>query len=252
MISRSAMALGGGVVVALAAGSVLYAQHVRASRRAAVASASLATSVARGDLVLRVPRSTGAITLDGDTDDPAWVHEPGPANTGAFLVESGDPAVPYSQARLVWGGEYLYLALFASDEDIESRVDRADAPVAPDDDSFHIVFTQDGVEYAIDVSPNAVVTDARREGSGAWDATWSSGAHAWRELGGTINEPRNMDEEWEIELAIPLASLGMIPEAGENVGLSLRRCDTPKDSARVCAGWGDGAGGRGRGRIVLE
>jgi hypothetical protein len=252
--SSSAKAFLAGVVV-LAAAALVYAQHLRTIRRASVAAAALSASVARGDLVLRVPRAPGPITLDGDTDDPGWrsgAGTPGPARTGAFLLESGDPAVPYSEARLVWGGEYLYLALFASDEDIESRVDRADAPVGPDDDSFHVVFTQGDVQYAIDVSPNATVTDARREGTGEWDVKWSSGAHAWRELGGTVNAPQNVDEEWEIEIAIPLASLGMLGESDENIGLSFRRCDTPKESSRVCAGWGEGVGGRGHGRIVLE
>jgi hypothetical protein len=40
-------------------------------------------------------------------------------------------------------------------------------------------------------------------------------------------------------------------EPGENIGLSLSRCDTPKRSGRVCAGWGDGPD-PARGRIVLE
>ena len=41
-------------------------------------------------------------------------------------------------------------------------------------------------------------------------------------------------------------------ERGETIGLSLSRCDTPKDMPRVCAGWGEGSAGHPRGRIVLE
>jgi hypothetical protein len=144
------------------------------------------------------------------------------------------------------------MALYASDEDIESRVDRNDAPVGPDDDAFHVAFSQGDTQYAFDVSPNGLVTDAVRHGTGAWDPSWNAGVHASREMDGTLNDPKNLDEEWEIELAIPLASLGLKGEPGENLGLSLHRCDTPKRSTRVCSGWGDGEDGRKPGWIVLE
>jgi hypothetical protein len=198
-----------------------------------------------------VPHVSGGITLDGDTDDPGWLRPPGPARTGDFVFKNGAPARPYSETRLVWGGDYLYLALYASDEDIESRTDQPDGPIDLDD-AFRVVFSQADVQYAIEVSPKAVVTDSSRRGDGEWDFSWSSGVHVSRELDGTINDPKNMDEEWAIEMAIPFESLGMKGEPGENIGMSLSRCDTPKRAPRVCAGWGEGPADRGRGRIVLE
>jgi hypothetical protein len=236
----------------LAAAGVVYARHKSSSRRAERAQAALSAAIARGDPILRVPRAPGPIALDGDTDDLGWKLAPGPAKTGLFVTNDGTPAVPHSQARLVWSGEFLYLALYASDEDIQSRVQGPDATFPPDDDAFHVVFVRGDTEYAFDISPQAVVTDARRVGNGPWDVAWNAGAHASRELGGTVNAPGNVDEEWEIEMAIPLASLELAGERGESLGVSFRRCDTPKESARVCAGWGNGEGGRGRGLLVLE
>ncbi len=224
-MTRSTKALGFGVVLLVA--SVAYAEHLTASRRAARAAATLSAAVARGDLVLGVPHLTGAIALDGDMDDPGWVRPPGPARTGEFLLVAGKPARPHTSARLVWGGQYLYMAVLASDEDIES------------DDALHIVFSQGVAEYAIDVSPKAEIKGSIR------------GVHASSEIDGTINSPNNFDEEWSLELAIPFESLGMKGERGENIGLALSRCDTPKDGSRICAGWGDGQAS-GRGRIVLE
>jgi hypothetical protein len=249
-ILRPAAVVGIGIAL-LAAGGGIYARHVASSGRAARAAAMLSASVARGDPVLRVPHSPGEITLDGDTDDTGWLRLPGPARTGDFLFETGKPARPYSEARLVWGGDYLYLALYASDEDIQSHTDRPDEPNGTDD-AFHVVFSQAGVEYAIEVSPNALIADSIRSNGGEWDLGWSSGAHASREIDGTINDSKNMDEEWAIELAIPLESLGMKGEPGENIGMSLSRCDSPKRGPRVCSGWGNGPGEHGRGRIVLE
>ena len=238
MIPRLPAALALGAAL-LAAGGGVYARHVSSSRRAARAASTLSVSVARGDPVLRIPHASGAIMLDGDTDDPGWLRRPGPARTGAFLSADGKPARPYSEARLVWGGDYLYLALYASDEDIESHTDEPDAPIGLDD-AFRVVFSQPGVEYAIEVSPRGEITDSFRRDGGDWDSTWNSGSHASREIDGTINDPRNLDEEWAIELAVPFEALGMKGERGENIGVSLSRCDTSREGARACAGWGDG------------
>jgi hypothetical protein len=239
----------GASAILLAIFGALYARHVSHAHRAARAAATLTAAEARGEPILRVPHLTGAITLDGDTDDPGWLRPPGPARTGAFSFASGEPARPYSEARIVWGGDYLYFALYASDEDIQSHADAPDAPLDTED-AFRVAFFQSDAEYAIEVSPKAVLTDSIRRGDGDWDFTWSSGARASREIDGTINDPKNFDEEWAIELAIPFESLGMRGEPGETLGLSLRRCDTPKEAARVCASWGEGPSRRGR--IVLE
>jgi hypothetical protein len=249
-MSRTSPKALGLAVGLLAAAGVLYGKHVAASHRAAEAAAVVTRARSQGAPVLRVPHAPGPITLDGDTDDLGWLHPPGPARTGAYRVESGQDAVPHSESRLVWSGDYLYLALYASDEDIEAHTSEPDGPLAADGDAFRVVFFQPGLEYAIEVSPNAVIADSIKRGDAPWDLAWSSGAHASREIDGSINNPKDTDEEWAIELAVPFASLGMRGERGETIGMSLRRCDTPKEGARVCGSWGDGPAERGR--IVLE
>jgi hypothetical protein len=242
-----------GLGVALVATSGwLYGKRARSSRAAARAAAdAVSASMVRGDPLLRVPHAPGAITLDGDMDDPGWVRPPGPARTGGYVLADGEQARPYSNTRIVWGDGYLYLSLYAADEDIETHTDAPDGPVGLDD-AFRVVFAQPGVEYAIEVSPRAVIADSIRRDEGEWDSSWSSGAHASKEVDGTINSPGNTDEEWAVELAVPFESLGMKGERGETIGLSLSRCDTPKGMPRICAGWGLGPGGHPRGRIVLQ
>jgi hypothetical protein len=201
--------------------------------------------------VLRVPHLPGSITLDGDTDDPGWIQPPGPARTGAFVLASGAVARPYSDTRALWGDGHLYLSLYAADEDIETRTDQADGPLWLDD-SFRLSFVRGDVEYAIEVSPKGVVTDAIRRSGGAFDYSWSSGVHLSPELDGTINNSNDRDEEWVIEMAIPFESLGLKGEAGESIGFSVKRCDTPKGLPRVCGGWGEATAEVPEGQIVLE
>jgi hypothetical protein len=245
------------VLLLAAAGVGLGARRILAARSQAAASATAASSAPRGafsfafdpgEVVLHVPHAPASIIIDGDTDDPGWLRPPGPARTGAFVLPNGAATQPYSDARLVWGDGQLYLALYASDEDIESHVETPDSPLWLEDD-FRVEFRNGDMAYSIEVSPKGVVTDGRRKGNGEWDYTWNAGAHVSKEMDGSLNEPKDRDEEWMIEMAIPFESLGMKGEPGESIWFSARRCDVPKESPRICTGWGEGDA---KGRLVLQ
>ena len=242
--------VGGALVVAAALG--LGARQLSIRRAAATGPSPRRSPIAAQTApVLHVPHLPGSITLDGDTDDPGWTQPPGPARTGPFVLENGALARPYSNTRLLWGDGHLYLSLYAADEDIQTTTTQPDGPLWLDD-SFRLTFVRGGVEYSIEVSPKGVVTDAIRKSGGAFDYSWSSGVHVSPEIDGTINKSNDMDEEWVIEMAIPFESLGMRGEPGESVGFSVRRCDTPKGSPRVCAGWGEPTAETALGTLVLD
>src|SRR5262245_7936812 len=96
---------------------------------------------AQPQTTLHVPHIDEAATpdlhADGELDDPIWFH-PLLARTGAFLdvrrngYGTGQMARPYSDARMAWGREQLYLALYAADEDIRTA--------GPNADSFRVTF----------------------------------------------------------------------------------------------------------------
>jgi hypothetical protein len=187
----------------------LYAGHVLSSRR--VADAAVASASARPVPVLHVPRVSGAIKIDAETEEPAWVRPPGPARTGELLLANGKPATPHTEARLLWSDDGLYMAVLASDEDIRSQ------------DFLHVVITRGSVDYAIDVYATGVVK------------TGVGGVVAAVDADGVIDNPKGFDEEWNIEMFVPFASLGTKGEHGATLGLTLSRCDTPKDGVEVCA-----------------
>ncbi len=195
---------------------------------------------------LHVPHERGNIVLDGDMDDPGWLKKS--ARTSAFVGADGVTAArPYSEARLVWGDGFLYVALYAADEDIRAKQEGLDAPVWLDD-SFHLVFSDGAVERSFDVSATAVLADGERKvgvtaagGARPFDYRWSSGAHLSREIDGTLNKPDDEDEEWGIEMAIPFEALGMKGEKGEKILFSAHRCDTPHSGVRSCGSWGEAA-----------
>ena len=205
-------------------------------------------------LTLRVPHAKGAVTLDGDTDDPGWHNDP--ARTGAFLGADGvSLARPHSEAKLVWGDGHLYVELYAADQDIRATHETPGGPVWQSD-SFHLVFSDGVKEHSFDVSPLGTLTDGERAIDGhapgaakPFDYRWNSGAHVSHELDGTPNHPDDQDEEWVIEMAIPFEALGLTGAKGESLDLAMRRCDDTKTGAHSCGTWG---AGEHRGRIVLD
>jgi hypothetical protein len=205
---------------------------------------------------LRVPHAQGSIVLDGDTDDPGWQGDV--ARTGPFVTSAGDgetAARPHTESKIAWGDGYLYVELYAADQDIRASHEVADGPVW-ESDSFHLVFDDGESEYSFDLTPLGTLTDGKRPAAvptpGAprpFDYRWNSGAHVSHELDGTPNAPGDEDEEWVLELAIPFDAIGLRGERGERIGLAMHRCDTLKSGARACGAWGEGAR---RGVIVLE
>ncbi|MGH7282962.1 MAG: sugar-binding protein [Polyangiaceae bacterium] len=191
--------------------------------------------------MLLVPHVQGAITLDGDLDDPGWL---GPvAHSGAFSDKTGDIAKPYSAARFAWGDGELYVSLYAADQDIRAVAENP-ADVWKDD-SFHVVFDDGANERIFDVSAKAKLATSTRpsrfamKGDRPAASAWESGAHASVELDGTPNKSDDNDEEWNIEMAIPLSSLGLKGNPGERLSFAAHRCDSPKNAPRSCGSYGE-------------
>jgi hypothetical protein len=191
--------------------------------------------------VLRVPRAAPAPVLDGDNDDPGWTRAPGPARTGPFLDARGAATRPHSDARLLWGDGQLYLLLYAADDDIRAR-----------GDAFRIRVSRGGRTFAIEVSADGAIREAARDARGVLDPSWRSGAHVSREIDGTLDDARDTDEEWSLEMALPLAPLGLKGEPGEVAGFAIERCDASSTGERSCGAWAGVGLAAARGRLVLD
>ena len=139
-----------------------------------------------------------------------------------LIRPDGAEGKPYSDVRLAHEGGTLHVVLYASDHDIVTARVPADGPVWRGDD-FHVVFTRGATSFAFDVDPRCTITDGKREGQGPWSYAWQSGAKATCDTDGTVDQPGDNDEEWVVDLDIPMASMGLSEK--ERVDLTVRRCD---------------------------
>ncbi len=194
--------------------------------------------------VLRVARATGPIKPDGELNEPAWNAIA--ARTGAFIDGAGGEARPYSEARFLYDADNLYIALYASDNDIRAQVTEHDGPVWIDD-SFALHLTPDlpgpsVPTYAFDISASGVVTDVKRVPGVKDDIAWDSGMKVGVDKDGSINDAGDEDEEWVVEAVLPLRSMGLEGKPGTRLFVDIGRCDTPRRTHdKRCGNWGDPA-----------
>lgn len=139
-----------------------------------------------------------------------------------LVKPDGSEGKPYSDIRLAHEGGTLHVVLYASDHDIVTSGAPADGPLWRGDD-FHVVFTHGSTSFAFDVDPKCTITDGKREGQGAWSYAWQSGAKATCDTDGTVDQPGDNDEEWVVDLDIPMASMDLTDK--DHLDLSVRRCD---------------------------
>jgi hypothetical protein len=178
--------------------------------------------------VLDVPRAHGGFDLDGEIDEAEW-HSA--ARTGQLTdADRGKPVRPYSDARVLVNGSSLLLALYAADENVLAQGGR-DA-ILGSDDRFVVRLRAGGTSHELLFSAGGAV---QLDGKPA-------GIPAGIDLDGTVNDRSDMDEEWVVETAVPLRSLGISGSAGA-VGFEVSRCDTTLDGWHACGRWpaaGDG------------
>ncbi len=170
-------------------------------------------------IVVHVPRAGEPVKIDGELDEPSWQK----SARRTFVRQDGSEAKPYSDIRLTWSDGTLHVGLYASDHDIVTAHVPTDGPVWRGD-AFHVVFGKK-TQYSIDVDAKCTISDAKRAAEGRWDYTWQSGAHAACDADGTIDQPGDNDEEWVVEMDVPLAAIGLSGKPGEHVELVARRCD---------------------------
>jgi hypothetical protein len=192
---------------------------------------------------LHVPRATAPIHVDAELEGKT-VWEADSGNTGNLKDEHGKGMVPFTEVKTRWGNGDLYFMLYAGDLDIESG------------DSFHLEIGGDGRVHVIEVSVLGTVVEAACESGkpfpvapGDCDRSWRSRATVAVDRDGTINQLGDNDEEWVVEMAVPLAALGLDHAApGTRVPFSVRRCDVGAGH-HACGSWGDG---ERRGELILD
>jgi hypothetical protein len=156
------------------------------------------------------------ITVDGLFDDEAWQQS---YWTDSFVdIVSKDYPKPRfeTKVKMLWNNDYLYLAADMEEPDLWATLTERDAVIFHDND-FEVFIDPDGDThnyYELEINALNTVWDLfllkpYRDGDKVAINSWDiKGLKTAVHLNGTLNDPRDKDKGWSIEIAIPWESLG--------------------------------------------
>jgi hypothetical protein len=162
----------------------------------------------------RALRRLGDIVVDGALDDPGWQSA---AWTTTFVdIEGNSRPVPplRTRVRMTWDERFFYIGADLEEPHLWATITRRDAVIFQDDD-FEVFLDPDGdTRRYMELEINALGTvwdlflpKPYREGGKAVNEWTITGLRAAVRLEGTLNNPRDRDRGWSVELALPWETL---------------------------------------------
>ncbi len=160
-------------------------------------------------------RRSERIEIDGRLSESDWLRAP---VTDAFIDIEGEarPRPRFmTTVRMIWDDTSLYIAAELEEPHVWGTLTKRDSVIFHDND-FEVFIDPDGDRneyYELEINALNTVWDLflsrpYRDGGKArneWDIT---GLKTAVQIDGTINDPRDIDRGWSIEIAIPWQALG--------------------------------------------
>ncbi len=172
------------------------------------------------------------IKIDGNITEEEWGKIP----TIKTFYRSGFLDKKVNSNTVVWikyDDNYLYIAGRMEDKDVVATVNKPDGPVW-NDDVFEIFIKPKfnlSHYYEININPLGFVFDAfypRTRIQFERSCQFSSGVKVATKIKGTLNNWKDVDEGWEIEVAIPFSAFSETtapPKKGDTWLFSICRYD---------------------------
>ena len=187
------------------------------------------------EIVYICRRAEAPINVDGVLDEPAWEKA---APLRFMLRLTHEDALSQTDGRVLWDDDYLYVGFRADDQDVFGYLTEHDDGTCSED--VLEVFIQTDPEqppyYNFEVNALGTMLDGftprRGAGGGRWQRwmAWDiEGMKVAPRVRGTINDWKDKDEGWDLEIAIPFSQLetidGRTPQPGDRWKFHLARYD---------------------------
>ena len=219
--------------------------------RAAVVTALMLMTVrggVRGQVEIARPRgyvalrTSGPLNIDGRLDDAAWAAAPW---TDLFVDIEGDakpkPALN-TRAKMLWDDRYFYIGAELDEPNLWSDITQHDAVIFHEND-FEVFIDPDGdshAYYEFEINARGTFWDLflpepYRSGGQPLNSWEIPGLKSAVHLDGTLNNPRDADRGWSVELAMPWVVLGeqtrqaAPPKDGDQWRVNFSRVEWPLD-----------------------
>ena len=159
-------------------------------------------------------RAASSIRVDGRLDEAAWRDAPWTAD---FVDIEGDtrPRPPLrTRARMLWDDDYLYVGAELGEPHLWATLTKHDSVIFQDHD-FEVFIDPNGDSHeyyefeinALGTGWDLLLPRPYKDGGKAVHDWEIDGLKSAVHLDGTINDPRDTDRGWSVELAFPWAAL---------------------------------------------
>ena len=187
--------------------------HLHVPKLLSIVGIALCTASASAPKRYTCHRADGSIKIDGRIDDAAWAKAPW---TDWFVdIEGSSKPKPRfrTRAKLLWDNDYLYVAAELEEPHVWATLTQHDSVIFHDND-FEVFLNPsgDGHNYfefeinALNTSWDLFLPKPYREGGKA-DNSWEiPGLRTAVFVRGTLNDPRDRDHGWTVEIAFPWAA----------------------------------------------
>ncbi len=202
-------------------------------------SARAAAEPPRTYVVRRVDKPP---VIDGKPDDAIWKDV---AWTSLFVNSlNGQPLSYPTKVKMVWDDKNLYVLFSCEDPDVWSTIGKHDGSLWTQEVVELMMDPEgDGATYVeLQVNPKGASFDAYLPRYRQTQADWESGLKAAVTVQGTLNQRKDKDKGWTVEMAVPLrAAFGKGKPQPVSVGTKWRvnmfRMEVPRGGARVAMAW---------------
>ena len=153
-------------------------------------------------------QTLATLEIDGRLDEPSWQRADW---TSAFVnVAGGGTPALQTRVKMLWDDDYFYVAADLEDPHVWGTLTARDSKIYHDND-FEIFIDPDGDTheyYEIEINALGAVWDLfllqpYRDGGPAVSAWDMAGMMAAVTVWGTVNNPKDVDRGWSLELALP-------------------------------------------------
>ena len=160
------------------------------------------------------PRAAGPITVDGDLSDPAWRAAPWTADFADIEGDKRPKPRHRTRAKMLWDDEAMYFAAELDEPHVWATLTAHDAVVFADND-FELFLDPDGDNHlyaelelnARNTTWDLLLPKPYKDGGRAVNAWEISGLKTAVTVHGTLNDPRDVDRGWTVEVRWPWAGL---------------------------------------------
>src|SRR5262245_38713756 len=183
-------------------------------------------------------RAPGSVAIDGRLDETAWQAAPW---SEAFVDIEGDrkPAPRHrTRMKMLWDDSYLYIGAQLDEPQVWGTLTKHDSVIFHDND-FEVFLDPDGDSHlyaelelnALNTTWDLLLSRPYKDGGKAIDAWEIPGLRTAVHIDGTLNDPRDTDRGWGVEIAWPWKSLKELsyapvpPRDGDQWRISFSRVE---------------------------